>query len=83
MAKSVLSFIPIYSMHTQLLPKGTCDQIDKIIHTFVWGGCDDKKKVHLVNWGTLCRPKKKGGLGLKNMHDILVSGCQASMGISS
>lgn len=70
MAKSVLSSILVYTMHTYLLPKGTCDELDKVIRNFVWNGNDGKMRVHLIDWKTLCMPRKYGGAGLRNFHDV-------------
>ena len=30
-------------------------------------GKEAKKKYHLVNWATVCKPKKEGGLGLMSI----------------
>lgn len=30
-------------------------------------GKEAKKKYHLVNWATVCKPKKEGGLGLTSI----------------
>ncbi|CAA0833833.1 Unknown protein [Striga hermonthica] len=35
---------------------------------FIWGSSQSVRKVHLVNWSSLCTPKEKGGLGLKNQR---------------
>lgn len=31
----------------------------------MWGSDGGKKKVHLINWETLCKLKKEGGLRLR------------------
>ena len=63
--KSVTSTIPSYSMQTTWLPQSTCDKIDKLNRNFLWGDTEEKKKVHLINWDTVCKSKEKDGLGLK------------------
>lgn len=55
-------------MQSSLLPKSSCPEIEKICLRFIWGGNEEKGRVHLVNWKTLCQPKLEGGLGLKHMH---------------
>ncbi|CAN1126120.1 Putative ribonuclease H protein At1g65750 [Linum perenne] len=52
-------------MQTAVLPVTTCDAIDKLIRNFVWGSSDEARKVHLVSWEHICKPKEEGGLGLK------------------
>lgn len=37
---------------------------------FLWNGSTDGKKYHLVAWEKVCRPKSKGGLGIRNLKDI-------------
>ncbi|MDD0245709.1 hypothetical protein PSY47_23320, partial [Shigella flexneri] len=37
---------------------------------FIWGDTNDKKKVHLVNWDTICQPKQLGGLGIKKTSEM-------------
>lgn len=46
------------------IPKGLLDDIDRICRQFLWGG----GKPAMVNWETMCQPKKYGGLGLKNIY---------------
>lgn len=83
LVESVLSSIPVYTMHTCLLPKGNCDELDKIVRSFVWNGNDGFNKIHLVDWQTMCRPKRYGGVGLRNFHDESSSHCKACLEISS
>ena len=37
------------------------------------GGLERQQKVHLVDWSTLYRPKKSGGLGLRHSRDVNVA----------
>lgn len=52
-------------MQLNLLPKKISQQINRIQRNFVWGSSSDKKKLHLINWETLTKPKDEGGLGLQ------------------
>ncbi|CAN1142230.1 Putative ribonuclease H protein At1g65750 [Linum perenne] len=65
LAQSALSAIPIYAMQTSVLPVTTCDAIDRRIRNFVWGSTTEEKKMHLVAWDQVCKPKSLGGLGLR------------------
>jgi hypothetical protein len=37
------------------------------------GGGGLKKKYHLVKWKTICKAKKKGGLGIKELWKMNIS----------
>lgn len=63
--QAVNASIPIYAMQTAKLHVSICSSLDKLNRDFIWGNCDDKKKIHLVNWNTVYKPKISGGLGLK------------------
>ncbi|XP_004297900.1 PREDICTED: putative ribonuclease H protein At1g65750-like [Fragaria vesca subsp. vesca] len=42
-----------------------CNTLDRLNRNFLWGHTEEKKKIHLVKWDTVCKPKCYGGLGLK------------------
>ncbi|CAN1170479.1 Putative ribonuclease H protein At1g65750 [Linum perenne] len=65
LALSTLGAIPSYAMQTSVLPIYTCEAIDKRIRDFVWGSTPEERKVHLISWEQICKPKAKGGLGLR------------------
>ncbi|XP_040372858.1 uncharacterized protein LOC112194030 [Rosa chinensis] len=67
---SVTATIPNYAMQTTRLPMYICDDLDKINRNFLWGDTENKKKIHLVNWDTVCLPKNLGGLGIKKSSDM-------------
>ncbi|CAN1149113.1 Putative ribonuclease H protein At1g65750 [Linum perenne] len=57
-------------MQTSVLPSHICEKIDKKIRNFVWGSSDDCRKIHLVSWDTICKPKDRGGLGLRKTKEL-------------
>lgn len=57
--------IPSYTMQTMNLPVNVCDKLDRINKDFLWGDTPDKRKLHLVNWHTVCKDNDVGGLGLR------------------
>ncbi|XVE72950.1 hypothetical protein DITRI_Ditri11bG0078600 [Diplodiscus trichospermus] len=70
LVKSVLNTIPFFVMQTLKMPVALCQEIDKICRCFIWGHDGDTRKVHLVSWDTLCRPKEFGGLGIRQMRNL-------------
>lgn len=37
LAKSMVQAMPTYVMQSSVLPKGTCDEIEKLCRDFIWG----------------------------------------------
>ncbi|CAL1413056.1 unnamed protein product [Linum trigynum] len=70
LAMSVLNAIPSYAMQTSFLPLSICDAIDQKIRSFVWGSSEGKRKVHLISWDKVCKPKNQGGLGLRSARNM-------------
>ncbi|CAI0548092.1 unnamed protein product, partial [Linum tenue] len=70
LATSVLTSMPTYAMQTTYLPISICDAIDRRVRSFIWGSTADKRKIHLVHWEGICRPKHEGGLGLRQAHEL-------------
>lgn len=65
--KAVVQAIPTFAMACFKLPIGLCKDIEIMIQKFWWRQRGDKRKVHWNNWDTLCRPKKVGGMGFKDL----------------
>ena len=68
-----LNNTPIYHMSIYLLPKTTVRALDKIRRTFFWQGGGTKRKYDLVKWIRICKHKKKGGLGIKDIRKMNIS----------
>lgn len=49
---------------------GVAKAIDKLQATFLWGGTDINKKVHLVKWKGVTKCKSQGGLGVKDLREV-------------
>ena len=68
--QSTLSSLPIYCLSLFKMPVSICKRLEKIQREFLWSGGSLKKKIHLINWKTVCTEKKKGGLGLRRFSTL-------------
>lgn len=64
---------PTYHMSVHLLPKTIINKLEKIRRKFFWQGGGTKRKYHLVKWEIICKSKKKGGLGIKDLRKMNIS----------
>jgi len=60
-------------MQSVLLPASICDNIDRLNRDFLWGSDRDCKKMHHVNWATVCLSKERGGLGIRTAKETNVA----------
>ena len=68
--RSVLASIPVHTMSVISLPKATLEGLDSVARSFLWGSTPDKRKLHLLSWDKVCRPKAEGGLGIRKSMDM-------------
>ena len=47
------------------LPSHICDKLDEVNRDFLWGSTSEKRKLHLIGWSKIVRPKKDGGLEIQ------------------
>ena len=66
--KTVAQTIPTYTMGMFKIPKALCDTINSTLAKYWWGQTKDEKKIHWINWKELCTPKKKGGMGFRDIQ---------------
>lgn len=63
--------LPSYTMQTFLSLQGICDQMDKLVHDFLWGYDDDNKRhLYLKAWTSVCALKVCGGFGFRLFRHI-------------
>ena len=70
LAQSALASGLSYIMQTTKIPVSICNKIDKICRNFFWGGSDDKKKLHLVRWENICKPKRMGRFEFRKVKQM-------------
>jgi hypothetical protein len=47
--------------------------MDRVRSRFFWEGVGDKRKYHMVDWATVCKPKEFGGLGIINTRNMNIA----------
>lgn len=50
-----------------LLPKKVIKRVQTKCSAFLWKGTDDGARGTKVNWGQVCRSRKEGGLGVRDI----------------
>ncbi|CAL9021650.1 unnamed protein product [Prunus brigantina] len=66
--KVVAQAVPIYQMSCFQIPRSLCDDIQQVMAKYWWGGNEDKRKIHWMSWNRLCKPKREGGMGFRNLY---------------
>jgi len=68
--QSTVTAIPAYVMQSARLPRSVCDDLDRKIRRFLWGGTAMQRKLHLVAWDAITKEKAQGGLGIRGMRQL-------------
>ena len=66
LVKSMMLAFPNDVMQGVALLAHLCDKLDKINRDFLWGLSNEKRRMHLVGWEKIIRPKDEGGLGIQS-----------------
>ncbi|WJX46635.1 beta-amyrin 28-monooxygenase [Trifolium repens] len=70
---AVLSSIPIFFLSYMKLPVKVWREVVKIQRNFLWGGLSLKRRISWVKWEDICRSKKEGGLGIRDLRVVNLS----------
>jgi hypothetical protein len=73
MINSVLNSIPIFLLSLLKMPATVINKVIQIQRQFPWGGVKGGRKLCWLSWKTVCRDKKEGGLGVKDIKIVNVS----------
>lgn len=66
LVKSVLQTMPAYMFSALAAPKAVYKSIRSIQRSFLWNGASKQSKWALIKWTDICKPKREGGLGLRD-----------------
>ena len=65
--KVIFACLPVYFLSLFQIPKTVKEELDRIQRRFLWGGSSISRKLHWVNWKSVCNLKKFGGLGIMDI----------------
>ena len=68
MIKAMVQSIPTYSISFFCLPIGLLKDIEPMIRKFWWDCSENSRKIHWVQWETLCSSKSVGGMGFRDLR---------------
>jgi hypothetical protein len=71
--EACLSNSAVYQKSMRLLHKSNIEGMKQPIRAFLWASSRGKKRYHLVKWKLICTPRRKGGLGIKNLYRFNIS----------
>ncbi|XP_062100790.1 uncharacterized protein LOC133806714 [Humulus lupulus] len=68
LVQSVLVALHSYWAQIMILPKRIMKKINAVCRAYLWKGVSDSSGPGNIAWDAVCRPKKVGGLGLRNIE---------------
>lgn len=69
---SVINAIPFF-ISLLKMPGKVWKRLVKIQREFLWGGVSGGQKISWVKWRSVCQPKDRGGLGVRDIRVVNVS----------
>eukprot|EP00253_Pinus_taeda_P006734 PITA_06734 len=64
--KSILQAMPLYLFTILAAPKWVLKRLRNMQRDFLWGSSATNRKWALVKWDNVCKPKNRGGVGLRD-----------------
>lgn len=66
----LFNYFIFFSLQTTKLPTGMVNKIETTSRKFVWGNDGEERRINLVSWEKLCKPKEYGRLGLRRLKEM-------------
>jgi hypothetical protein len=73
MINAVLNSIPIFFLSFLKVPTLVRKKIVRMQREFLWGGVKGGRKIIWVKWSVVCKERKKGGLGVRDIRLVNLS----------
>ncbi|KAK2446576.1 hypothetical protein QL285_017365 [Trifolium repens] len=70
---AVLNAIPIFFLSFMKIPILVWKKVRRIQREFLWGSRNGRRRISWVKWDTVCKPKKWGGLGVRDIRAVNIS----------
>lgn len=70
---SVFNSIPIFYLSFLKMLVGVIKKVIRIQRYFLWGGVGGGRKISWVKLSRVCHPRRKGGLGVKDVRLVNLS----------
>lgn len=65
LVKTVINNMVTFHMQNERLSVSVHKKLDMAVRQCTWGSSTDQRRVHLLSWNMLSRPKERGGEGLR------------------
>ncbi|GAU38148.1 hypothetical protein TSUD_395930 [Trifolium subterraneum] len=70
---AVMNAIPIFYLSYMKMPLKVWRELVKLQRVFLWAGLSKQTKTCWVKWDVICKPKKEGGLGVRDLRLVNIS----------
>ena len=65
--------MPTHVMSCFRLPKTVTKKLTSVVSYFWWSGSGNKKGMHWFSWDKMCKDKKEGGIGFRDIQNFNTS----------